>query len=40
MERTDTLVDLGTATVETKGIQGENKDLALGEFVGVGIAEE
>jgi len=40
MERTDDLIELGVATVETKGISGQDLDGALGEVFGLGLAEE
>ncbi len=40
MERSDDLIDLGVATVETKGQTGARSAGALGQVLGCGLAVE
>jgi hypothetical protein len=40
MDRSEELIDLGTATVETKGQGGEHLDSTLGHMLGFTLADE
>ena len=40
MDRSDDLIDLGVATVETKGLRGDHIDGALGQVFGFGLTDE